>query len=146
MGASRESIRTRSTLLGLLVLFVIVGALTGCSTQGGTTSPASPAATNAQLPQDWPAAVPTYDKGTLFTAFRHPDGTAGALWEVPSRSASDVLADYGALLEKAGFKRYEWFSSGAETGFRYGGHGLVVTVGTLEVDGTTSLDVAVTRR
>lgn len=123
-----------------------MGAVAACGLINGDVPQAPASTSSARLPPDWPSTVPAYPKGTLFTAYTSADGTAVASWEVPSASAADVRGQYERMLTRRGFRRFEWYSSNGETGFRYVGHGLVVTVGTIEVHGQTSLDVAVAPR
>lgn len=103
---------------------------------------ASPSVAASQ-PADWPKAVPFYNGGTLSGAWVKPNGAAGAFWAVPDTKRSSVAAEYGRMLESAGFRRTEWFMDRGQSGFEYRGHGVTVSVSTLEVDGNTSLDVGV---
>ena len=89
--------------------------------------------------------MPHYGKGTLTAAFVHPNGEGLASWDVPSSESPDPAAEYEQRLESAGFRRTDWFMQGAMTGFVYHGHGLEVTVGTLEIGGVTTLDVSFSR-
>lgn len=129
------------TVLRVLLILALGLGVTACADTQSPTEPPSPTA--ATIPTDWPRAVPLYQGGTLFTAFVNPDGTAGALWEVEGVKESAVASEYGRALRKAGFRRVEWYSNFAETGFFYSGHGLRVAAGTLESEGTTSLNVSV---
>ncbi|MFN8125820.1 MAG: hypothetical protein U0R64_04845 [Candidatus Nanopelagicales bacterium] len=122
------------------LLLAVTPVLMGCGSPG-TTDNLSPNPTATQLPPAWPRAVPNYPRGTLVMAYDNGDGTYSAEWKVPVKSAGKVLADYGALLAKNGFRRYEWFSRNGETGFTYAGHHLTVDVGTMSVNGDTTVDV-----
>ena len=101
---------------------------------------------NLSIPDSWPAAVPTYDGGTLLTVSVEGDGSrANAMWkaDVAAQAAIDA---YSAALTSAGFTAGTVNDMDGVSTADFSGNGYSVTLMAIAVDDATTLTAVVEKQ
>ena len=98
---------------------------------------------NVSVPDNWPAAVPLFEGGSLIMVSVNADGTAGGMWTTDQKAA-DAAAAYDASLIAAGFTQTQTSNLGEMVMNTYEGNGLSVSVNAISADdGTTGVTLSV---